>query len=185
MFFAGARHAVVFCAASVFCLPPFGIHQPVSLQALKRRHERTGIHLEHVARNLFDAARHSESMHGLEAERLENKHVERAGNYVGIWVVGQEAVRESVGGLYKGFILIVKMMISCLSRGHPSARQPVWRPLRNSPGILCPCRSVFLRPLHYISRKSLFRNFLQFDQPLLFELQLVDAYDAMAAIGFT
>src|SRR5262249_13385698 len=41
------------------------------------------VHLEDAARDLFDAARDAEAVHRLEAERLEDQHVERALDDVG------------------------------------------------------------------------------------------------------
>src|SRR5689334_18008063 len=70
-------------AARVLGLPPLGIQPSSTLQPLQGRKQRSGIYLEHSARNLLDPACNAEAMHGLEAQRLENQHIERTLDYIG------------------------------------------------------------------------------------------------------
>src|SRR5262245_47660097 len=81
---AGARQPVVLRAPGTGGLLPLGVEPSGTLQAAQRRQERAGIDLEHAARHLLDAAGNAESVHRLEAQRLENEHVERALNDVGV-----------------------------------------------------------------------------------------------------
>ena len=54
---------------------------------MERREQGPGIHFEDSARHLLDAARDAEPVHRLQAERLENQHVQRALDYVRIRLV--------------------------------------------------------------------------------------------------
>src|SRR5207245_6434812 len=74
----GARERIELRPARVLGPAPLGVEPPGALQALERGEERAGVHLEDAARDLLDAAGDAEAMHRLEAERLENEHVERA-----------------------------------------------------------------------------------------------------------
>src|SRR5687768_4720321 len=78
------RERVVPCSARACGLAPFGIEQAGALEALERGEERSRIDLEHAAGDLLDATRDPEAVHGLEAQRLEDEHVERAGDDVGL-----------------------------------------------------------------------------------------------------
>ena len=70
--------------ARVLGLPPFGVEPSGALQPLQRRQQRAGIDLEDAARDLLDAPGDAEAVHRLETERLEDEHVERALDDVGI-----------------------------------------------------------------------------------------------------
>src|SRR5688572_25400101 len=67
-----ARELVELRAPRVLRLPPFGVEPAGALEALQGGEERARVHLEHTARDLLDAARDAEPVHGLEAERLED-----------------------------------------------------------------------------------------------------------------
>src|SRR5438067_1287564 len=96
---AGARQRIEPRAPRVLGLPPFAVHPAGAFQPLQRHQQRAGIHLEHAAGHLLDAARDAEAVHWLEAERLQNEHVERALDDVRRLVHGASVV---------GFILMVK-----------------------------------------------------------------------------
>ena len=84
-------------------LLPLGVEPAGAFQALQGRQERPGVDLEHAAGDLLDAPSDAEAVHRLEAERLEDEHVERALDDVGTRSVGHRGRR------YQGLILIVKM----------------------------------------------------------------------------
>jgi hypothetical protein len=50
---------------------------------LKRRQQRARIDLEDAARHLLDSTRDAEPVHRLEAEGLQNQHVEGALDHIG------------------------------------------------------------------------------------------------------
>src|ERR1039458_3616251 len=74
-------------AAIVVRLSPLGVEHAFALEPLKRQEQRSGIDPKDTARMLLDAARNPEAMHRLQAQRLEDEHVQRAlddiGRYVG------------------------------------------------------------------------------------------------------
>ena len=59
-------------------LAPVGIHRSGALQTLQRGEQRAWVDPEHTARDLLHAPRDTVAVHRLEAQRLENEHVERA-----------------------------------------------------------------------------------------------------------
>jgi hypothetical protein len=73
-----ARQLVVPRAPRVLRLTPLGVEPAGALEPLQRREERPRVHLEHPARHLLDPPRDAEAVHRLEADRLEDEHVERA-----------------------------------------------------------------------------------------------------------
>jgi hypothetical protein len=65
---------------------------------MQRWVERALVDLQHVARDLLNALRDSPAMHGLERERLEDQHVQRAlEDVVGFGWQDQKAKEERVG----------------------------------------------------------------------------------------
>src|SRR3954463_2134073 len=87
LFPAGACEGIELRAAGVWRLPPFRIEPAGALETLQGGEERSGIHFEHAARDLLDAARDAEAVHRLEAEGLQDQHVQGALDHVGILVV--------------------------------------------------------------------------------------------------
>src|SRR5881392_481597 len=75
-----ARQLVVPRAPRVLRLAPFGVEPPRPLEPLERGQQRPRIDLEHAARHLLHATRDAEAVHRLEADGLEDEHVERALN---------------------------------------------------------------------------------------------------------
>src|SRR5262245_292204 len=96
-----ARERIELRAARVLGVAPLGVAPAGPFQPLQRDEQRAGIHAEHAARDLLDTARDAEAVHRLEAQRLENQHVERALDDVGGRVVHARTLRS--------FILTVKM----------------------------------------------------------------------------
>ena len=95
-------------AARVLGLSPLGVEPARALEPLQRREQGTGVDLEHAARDLLDPAGDAEPVHRLEAEGLENQHVERALNYVGRRFVHPRSFGRTEAA-YRPLILIVKM----------------------------------------------------------------------------
>ena len=87
-FLPGAGERIELRTARVLGLAPLGVEPSGALQPLQRGEKRARVHLEHTTRDLLDAAGDAEAVHGLEAQRLENEHVERALDDVGIRLVG-------------------------------------------------------------------------------------------------
>src|SRR4051812_45186653 len=81
---AGAGELVDFGAARVLRSTPLGIEPSTPLQPLQRGEERARINLEDSARYLLNPARDTEAVHGFQAECLEDEHVKRSLNDVGI-----------------------------------------------------------------------------------------------------
>src|SRR5689334_14106734 len=79
----GAGELVELGSPRLLGLPPFGVDEALSLEALQRDEQRPGVHLEHAARDLFDAARDPEPVQRLQAEGLEDEQVERALDDIG------------------------------------------------------------------------------------------------------
>src|ERR1035437_1329119 len=79
--------AVELGAAIVVGLSPLGVEHAVALEPLKRQEQRSGIDPKDTARMLLDAARNAEAVHRLQAQCLEDEHVQGAlddiGRYVG------------------------------------------------------------------------------------------------------
>src|SRR4029079_18220964 len=75
---ATACERVVLRAPRIRGVATLGVEPPGSLEPCQRGQQRPGIDLEHSARDLLDPARDAEAMHGFEAERLENQHVQSA-----------------------------------------------------------------------------------------------------------
>src|SRR5215210_4140360 len=84
LFSAGASERVEPRAARVLRLAPLGVEPSGALQPLQGGEEGSGVDLEHSARDLFDAAGDAEAVHGLKTEGLEDEHVERALDDVGV-----------------------------------------------------------------------------------------------------
>src|SRR5450432_446136 len=81
---ARAGELVGFGAARVLRSTPLGIEPSTPFQPLQRGEERARINLEDSARYLLNAARDTEAVHGFKAECLEDEHVQRSLNDVGI-----------------------------------------------------------------------------------------------------
>src|SRR5687767_7529114 len=105
---AGARERIELRAARVLRLTPLGVEESAALEPLERGEQRSGIDLEHPARDLLDAPRNPESMHRLETERLEDEHVEGALNDVGRRLVHCSS-GVAPGATVQPFLLIVKI----------------------------------------------------------------------------
>ena len=73
---------VVFGAPVVLTRAPFGADQTIPLHTLKSEKQRPRIYTEHAFADLLDALRDAEPVHWLQAQALENEHVERALNDV-------------------------------------------------------------------------------------------------------
>jgi hypothetical protein len=101
LLFSSACELVELCASGVFCLPPLRIEPSGALQALQRRKQRTGVHLENASGNLLDPSGDSEAVQRLEAEGLQDQHVECALDDIGVGIVH--------GKTLAVFIMIVKM----------------------------------------------------------------------------
>src|SRR5215207_8836376 len=84
LFSTGASECVEPRTARVFRLAPLGIEPTGTLQPLQGGEQGSGVDLEHSARDLFNAAGDAEAVHGLETEGLEDEHIERALDDVGI-----------------------------------------------------------------------------------------------------
>src|SRR5580704_7663159 len=84
---AAAGERVELGAARVLGLAPLRVQPSGALQPLQRREQRSWIHLEYAARDLFHAAGDTKAMHGLQAQRFQDQHVQRALDYVRFLVV--------------------------------------------------------------------------------------------------
>ena len=93
----------------VLGLPPLRVEPPGTLEALQGGEQGAGVDLEDVARDLLDAPRDAEAVHRLEAERLEDQHVQRALNDVGGWFVHWPPRVPGLAPRVVAFILTVKM----------------------------------------------------------------------------
>ena len=116
LFPAGARERVELRAARVLRLAPLGVEPARALQPLERGEERAGIDLEHAARDLLDAPRDAEAVHRLEAERLEDEHVERALDDIGVRLVHAKTALDRCGPLHAHaalFAALVMTHITC------------------------------------------------------------------------
>ena len=82
-------------------MSPLGVEPSGADESLEGGEERSGVHLEDAARDLFDASRDAVSVHRLEAQRFEDEHVERALNDVGVGRVHETTMTI--------FLLIVKI----------------------------------------------------------------------------
>src|SRR5262245_46833784 len=91
---------VVFRAPGVFGLAPLGIQPALTLQAIQRRQQRPGIHLEDAARDLLHPPRDAKPVHRFKAERFQDEHVKSALNHVGAGRVHS--------GILPSLLLIVK-----------------------------------------------------------------------------
>src|ERR1700722_16702901 len=80
LFFPRPGEGIELRTAGVFGLPPLGIEPSRSSQALQRGEKGTRVDLKHSTRNLFHTAGDAETVHWLEAQGLENEHVEGALN---------------------------------------------------------------------------------------------------------
>src|SRR5262249_30646244 len=74
---------VVTRAPVVFAGAPFAVDQTVAFEALKGDQERPGIDFENTLADLLDALRHAEAVHWLQAQTLQDEHVEGALDDVG------------------------------------------------------------------------------------------------------
>src|SRR5690349_2371025 len=82
---AGRGEAVKARASIALRRPPFARDEPLVLEALQRRVERALVHLERTVGDLLDALADPPSMHGGERERLQNEHLDRAAEDIGLW----------------------------------------------------------------------------------------------------
>src|SRR5262245_54397107 len=96
-----ARERVELRAARVLRLQPCAVEPARALEPLERGQQRARVDLEHAARDLLDPPRDAEAVHRLKAEGLQNEHVERALDDVGVRLVHGPTLRR--------FILVVKM----------------------------------------------------------------------------
>src|SRR4249920_3412071 len=80
----GAREVVELGASRVLGLSPLAVEPSRALETLERGEQRSRIHLEYVARDLLDASRDPEAVQRLQAQRLQDQHVQRSLNDVGI-----------------------------------------------------------------------------------------------------
>src|SRR5512144_1450103 len=78
LFAAGTGEAVELRAAGVLRVTPLGVEPAGALESLEGGEERPRIDLEDAARDLFDSTRDAEAVERLEAQRLEDEHVQRA-----------------------------------------------------------------------------------------------------------
>src|SRR4029078_9754004 len=66
---------------------PFGGDPPAFLEAMERGVQRTLLHLQYVARDLLEPLRHGIAVNGPERDDLEDEHVERALQQVGLRIL--------------------------------------------------------------------------------------------------
>src|SRR2546427_5045957 len=78
LFAAGAGQGVVLRAARVLGFAPLAAQPAAPLEPLERGKERAGVDLEDAARDLLDAAGDTETVEGVEAQGLEDQHVQSA-----------------------------------------------------------------------------------------------------------
>src|SRR5690606_7227574 len=64
------------CATRVLRNAPFGVEPAGAFKAFQCHEQGAGVDLEDVARDLLDAPRDAETVHRLEAQRLEYEHVQ-------------------------------------------------------------------------------------------------------------
>src|SRR4029079_14282529 len=64
--------------AVVLGIAPFRLDQPLLLQPVQRRIERSLVHLQHVLRELLDPLGDSPSMHRVTGERAQDQEIQRA-----------------------------------------------------------------------------------------------------------
>src|SRR5206468_8801130 len=83
---AGAREAVVLRSARILRRTPLSVEPPRALEPVEGGEQRAWIDLKHVACDLLDPARNPEAVQRLQAQRLEDEHVERALNDVPVLV---------------------------------------------------------------------------------------------------
>ena len=89
LLFAGAGERIELGATRILGLTPLRVEPACALESREGDEQRPRVHLEHAARDLFDAPGDAEAMHGLEAQRFEDEHVQRAGDDVGVhWATG-------------------------------------------------------------------------------------------------
>src|SRR4029079_7508430 len=106
-----ARQRIELGVPRVLCLAPLAVEPTCPLESLQRGEQRTGIHLEDAARNLLDPSRDPEAVERLQAQRLEDQHVQRPLDDVGILLL-HAPLRMWVIGRLRLYILIVKMWSS-------------------------------------------------------------------------
>src|SRR5947209_4798958 len=68
----GARQRIELAATAVLRVAPFGVEHAGALEALQRDEQRSGVHLEHAARDLLDPAGNAETMQRRQAQGLED-----------------------------------------------------------------------------------------------------------------
>ncbi len=93
----GSREPVELCAARVLGLPPLGVEPAGALQALQRGEQGAGVHFEDSTGNLLNAAGDAEAVQRLEAEGLQDQHVECALDDVSAGIAhGKDASKSSL-----------------------------------------------------------------------------------------
>src|SRR4051794_41428661 len=84
LFLALGGEAVELCVAAIFGFAPFGPEPAAVFQAVERGIERALLHLEDIAGDLPDAQGDAVAVDRTEGDDLEDKHVERALEQIGL-----------------------------------------------------------------------------------------------------